>query len=71
MKSYYDLEQIFSRKMLEIPQVFLRFFMKKSVQSLVIFLFKHLKLKRFGYRNGTEGYYAFDSLLNGLFLGQY
>jgi len=49
MKSYRDLEKIFSRKMLEIPQVFLRFFMKKSFQSLVIFHFKHLKLRRFGY----------------------
>ncbi len=49
MKSDGGLEKIFSRKMLEIQQVFLRFFVKKSFQSLVIFHFKYLKLKRFGY----------------------
>src|SRR3990167_7704466 len=44
-----DLEKFFPQKMLKIPQVFLRFFSKKTFQSLAIYHCKHLKLKHFGY----------------------
>ena len=50
MTSCGDLEKFFPRKMLKILQVFLRFFVKKTFQSLAICHFKHLKLKRYGYR---------------------
>src|SRR5262249_10078700 len=49
MRSSGDLEKIFQQKMLKILQVFLRFFVEKSFQSLAISHFKHLKLTRFGY----------------------